>query len=100
MFTSPGGYILGEETALLECMEGHRGEPRNKPPFPGNYGLHGRPTLINSVETLADVPVVYEYVGQTAGSREVEVRARVNGILQKRNFAEGGAVKTAPFDTE
>jgi membrane fusion protein (multidrug efflux system) len=42
---------------------------------------------------LVDVPVVYEYVGQTAGSREVEVRARVNGILQKRNFAEGGAVR-------
>ena len=35
IFTSPGGYILGEESALLECMEGHRGEPRNKPPFPG-----------------------------------------------------------------
>ena len=58
MFVSPGGYILGEETALLECMEGHRGEPRNKPPFPGTYGLHGRPTLINSVETFADVPVI------------------------------------------
>jgi len=60
VFVSPGGYILGEETALLECMEGHRGEPRNKPPFPGNYGLHGRPTLINSVETLADVPVIMQ----------------------------------------
>jgi NADH:ubiquinone oxidoreductase subunit F (NADH-binding)/NADH:ubiquinone oxidoreductase subunit E len=56
IFTSPGGYILGEESALIECMEGHRGEPRNKPPFPGMYGLHGRPTLMNSVETLADVP--------------------------------------------
>ncbi|MFB4262451.1 NAD(P)H-dependent oxidoreductase subunit E [Nonomuraea sp. GTA35] len=60
IFVSPGGYILGEETALLECMEGHRGEPRNKPPFPGNYGLHGRPTLINSVETFADVPVILQ----------------------------------------
>jgi formate dehydrogenase/NADH-quinone oxidoreductase subunit F len=60
IFVSPGGYILGEETALLECMEGHRGEPRNKPPFPGNYGLHGRPTLINSVETFADVPVIVQ----------------------------------------
>jgi formate dehydrogenase/NADH-quinone oxidoreductase subunit F len=60
LFVSPGGYILGEETALLECMEGHRGEPRNKPPFPGNYGLHGRPTLINSVETFADVPVIVQ----------------------------------------
>lgn len=60
IFVSPGGYVLGEETALLECMEGHRGEPRNKPPFPGNYGLHGRPTLINSVETFADVPVILQ----------------------------------------
>ena len=58
VFTSPGGYILGEETALLECMEGHRGEPRNKPPFPGVYGLWGRPTLMNSVETFADVPII------------------------------------------
>ncbi len=58
IFVSPGGYILGEETALIECMEGHRGEPRNKPPFPGTYGLHGRPTLMNSVETFADVPVI------------------------------------------
>jgi formate dehydrogenase/NADH-quinone oxidoreductase subunit F len=58
VFVSPGGYILGEETALIECMEGHRGEPRNKPPFPGVYGLHGRPTLMNSVETFADVPVI------------------------------------------
>ena len=58
IFTSPGGYILGEETALIEAMEGHRGEPRNKPPFPGNYGLWGRPTLMNSVETFADVPVI------------------------------------------
>jgi formate dehydrogenase beta subunit len=60
VFVSPGGYILGEETALLECMEGHRGEPRNKPPFPGTYGLHGRPTLMNSVETFADVPIIVQ----------------------------------------
>jgi NADH:ubiquinone oxidoreductase subunit F (NADH-binding)/NADH:ubiquinone oxidoreductase subunit E len=58
VFTSPGGYILGEESALIECMEGHRGEPRNKPPFPGTYGLHGQPTLMNSVETFAHVPVI------------------------------------------
>ena len=56
VFTSPGGYILGEESALIECMEGHRGEPRNKPPFPGIYGLWGQPTLMNSVETFAARP--------------------------------------------
>ena len=66
VFISPGGYILGEESALIECMEGHRGEPRNKPPFPGTYGLWGRPTLMNSVETLADVPVIVER-GATGG---------------------------------
>ncbi len=60
VFTSPGGYILGEETALLECMEGHRGEPRNKPPFPGGYGLHGHPTLMNNVETLAAIPIILD----------------------------------------
>jgi NADH:ubiquinone oxidoreductase subunit F (NADH-binding)/NADH:ubiquinone oxidoreductase subunit E len=60
VFTSPGGYILGEESALLECMEGHRGEPRNKPPFPASYGLWGKPTLMNSVETFAAVPIILE----------------------------------------
>ncbi|MCB9754628.1 MAG: NAD(P)H-dependent oxidoreductase subunit E [Myxococcales bacterium] len=53
IFVSPGGYIQGEETALLEALEDRRGEPRNKPPFPGVEGLFGRPTLINNVETLA-----------------------------------------------
>jgi NADH:ubiquinone oxidoreductase subunit F (NADH-binding)/NADH:ubiquinone oxidoreductase subunit E len=73
IFTSPGGYILGEESALIECMEGHRGEPRNKPPFPGTYGLHGKPTLMNSVETFAHVPVIASrgaawWTAQGAGS--------------------------------
>ena len=53
IFVSPGGYILGEETALLEALEDRRGEPRNKPPYPGTHGLWGKPTLINNVETLA-----------------------------------------------
>ena len=60
VFTSPGGYILGEESALLECMEGHRGEPRNKPPFPATYGLWGKPTLMNSVETFAAIPIILQ----------------------------------------
>jgi NADH:ubiquinone oxidoreductase subunit F (NADH-binding)/NADH:ubiquinone oxidoreductase subunit E len=53
IFISPGGYILGEETALLEALEDRRGEPRNKPPFPGQKGLRGKPTLMNNVETFA-----------------------------------------------
>ena len=58
LFVSPGGYILGEETALLEALEDRRGEPRHKPPFPTTVGLHGGPTLINNVETLAAVTTI------------------------------------------
>jgi formate dehydrogenase beta subunit len=58
IFDSPGGYICGEETALLEALEGRRAEPRNKPPFPGTHGLFGKPTLINNVETFAFIPAI------------------------------------------
>lgn len=51
-----GAYICGEETALLNSIEGHRGEPRNKPPFPTQVGLFGRPTVIHNVETLLNIP--------------------------------------------
>ena len=51
-----GAYICGEETALMESIEGYRGEPRNKPPFPTVEGLFGKPTIINNVETLMNVP--------------------------------------------
>jgi NADH-quinone oxidoreductase subunit F len=53
-----GAYICGEETALLESLEGKKGMPRFKPPFPANYGLFGRPTTINNTETLASVPMI------------------------------------------
>jgi NADH:ubiquinone oxidoreductase subunit F (NADH-binding)/NADH:ubiquinone oxidoreductase subunit E len=58
IFVSPGGYICGEETALLEAMEGKRAEPRNKPPFPVQEGLWNMPTVINNVETFANVPAI------------------------------------------
>jgi NADH:ubiquinone oxidoreductase subunit F (NADH-binding) len=58
VFVSPGLYICGEETALLEALEGKRAEPRNKPPFPGQQGLWQKPTVINNVETLYFVPVI------------------------------------------
>jgi NADH:ubiquinone oxidoreductase subunit F (NADH-binding)/NADH:ubiquinone oxidoreductase subunit E len=57
-FTSPGGYICGEESALLEAIEGKRAEPRNKPPFPGTHGLWNKPTVINNVETFVMVPAI------------------------------------------
>jgi NADH-quinone oxidoreductase subunit F len=53
-----GAYICGEETALLESLEGKKGQPRFKPPFPANYGLYGRPTTINNTESLASVPAI------------------------------------------
>jgi NADH-quinone oxidoreductase subunit F len=53
-----GAYICGEETALFNSIEGKRGEPRNKPPFPVNVGLFGKPTVINNVETLVNVPLI------------------------------------------
>ena len=55
-----GAYICGEETALLDSLEGNRGNPRLKPPFPANQGLYQGPTLINNVETLSNVPLVIE----------------------------------------
>ncbi|MHB1000934.1 MAG: NADH-ubiquinone oxidoreductase-F iron-sulfur binding region domain-containing protein [Armatimonadota bacterium] len=55
VFKGAGAYICGEETALIESLEGRRGEARSKPPFPPTMGLHGQPTVINNVETLANV---------------------------------------------
>jgi NADH:ubiquinone oxidoreductase subunit F (NADH-binding)/NADH:ubiquinone oxidoreductase subunit E len=58
IFVSPGGYICGEESALLEAIEGKRSEPRNKPPFPGTNGLWNMPTVINNVETFTFATVI------------------------------------------
>ena len=59
-----GAYICGEETALLESIEGKKGQPRFKPPFPASYGLYGKPTTINNTETLASVPWIVQHGGQ------------------------------------
>src|SRR2546430_3089143 len=87
VFTSPGGYILGEESALIECMEGHRGEPRHKPPFPGTYGLHGTPTPMNSVATFAHVPVI-----PVRGARRWKAQGR-GGHAGLKFFAVSGHVE-------
>ena len=57
-FVGAGAYICGEETALLESLEGKQGKPRFKPPFPANYGLYGKPTTINNTQSLASVPTI------------------------------------------
>ena len=59
-----GAYICGEETALLESLEGKKGQPRFKPPFPANFGLYGQPTTINNTETLASVPTIMRNGGE------------------------------------
>jgi NADH-quinone oxidoreductase subunit F len=63
-----GAYICGEETALLNSIEGYRGEPRNKPPFPVQVGLFGKPTVVNNVETLVNVLEIIRHGGTTFAS--------------------------------
>ncbi|MFI5202660.1 MAG: NADH-quinone oxidoreductase subunit NuoF, partial [Candidatus Kapaibacterium sp.] len=59
-----GAYIVGEETAMMDSLEGKRGYPRFKPPFPANHGLWGQPTTINNIETMANVPVIMKMGGE------------------------------------
>jgi len=103
VFVSPGGYILGEETALLEALEGKRGEPRNKPPYPGTCGLFGQPTLINNVETFALVPRIvkkgehrykfFSVSGDVArpGVHEVEVGTTLRQLIDLCGGMRDGA---------
>jgi NADH-quinone oxidoreductase subunit F len=81
-----GAYICGEETALLESLEGKRGQPRVRPPFPPSYGLYGKPTIINNVETFTNVPPImtngadwYKALGTTdsAGVKIFSLSGRV-----------------------
>ncbi len=88
-----GAYICGEETALLNSIEGRRGEPRNKPPFPVQVGLFGKPTLINNVETFANLPDIvlaggptYAATG-TAGSAGTKLFC-VSGCVEKPGLYE------------
>jgi NADH-quinone oxidoreductase subunit F len=83
-----GAYICGEETALLESIEGKRGLPRTKPPFPATHGLYGKPTVINNVETLSNIPSIvvrgpewYAGIGsppKSTGTRIFSVSGHVN----------------------
>ncbi len=70
-----GAYICGEETALLESIEGKKGQPRFKPPFPASFGLYGKPTTINNTETFASVP----YIINEGGEKFLELGKPNNG---------------------
>jgi len=81
-----GAYICGEETALFESIEGKRGEPRNKPPFPVEIGLFGKPTVVNNVETLANVPLI------VTGGGEAFARTGTEGSTGPKLFCLSGHV--------
>ncbi len=79
-----GAYIAGEETALFESIEGGRPEPRNKPPFPVEVGLFGKPTLVNNVETLANVPLILHDGGATYATIGTDGIHRPQAVLRLR----------------
>jgi len=87
-----GAYICGEETALLESLEGKRGQPRNRPPFPPAVGLYGKPTIINNVETFTNVPMIlakgadwYKTMG-TADSPGVKIFSLSGRVNKPGNY--------------
>ncbi|HSL46173.1 MAG TPA: NADH-quinone oxidoreductase subunit NuoF [Anaerolineales bacterium] len=87
-----GAYICGEETALLESLEGKRGQPRVRPPFPPSFGLYGKPTVINNVETFANVPLIllngadwYKSMG-TADSAGVKIFSLSGRVRKPGNY--------------
>jgi NADH-quinone oxidoreductase subunit F len=85
-----GAYICGEETALLDSLEGRRGQPRTKPPFPAISGLYASPTLINNVETLATVPKILELGGARYAELGVENSAGTRVFSLSGNVVRGG----------
>ncbi len=87
-----GAYICGEETALLESLEGKRGQPRVRPPFPPSFGLYGKPTIINNVETFTNVPMImangaewYKSMG-TADSTGVKIFSLSGRVRRPGNY--------------
>ena len=85
-----GAYICGEETGLLESLEGKRGQPRSKPPFPAIEGLYGAPTLINNVETLATLPTILRMGGEEYAKLGVENSAGTRLFSLSGNVVNGG----------
>ena len=91
-----GAYICGEETALLDSLEGRRGHPRLKPPFPAVAGLYGRPTVINNVETIASVPAILARGASWYNAMGTE-RSRGHGIFSVTGHVTHPGQFEAPF---
>jgi len=85
-----GAYVCGEETALFQSIEGYRGEPRNKPPFPVEVGLFGKPTVVNNVETLFNVLEVVIEGGQAYAETGTE-GSTGTGCSASRDTSSGPA---------
>src|SRR4051812_33710472 len=92
-----GAYICGEETALFESIEGKRGEPRNKPPFPVDVGLFGKPTAINNVETLINVPLI---VGSDDGVAAFRAIGTETSTGPKLFCVSGNVVRAGLYEVE
>lgn len=91
-----GAYICGEETALLDSLEGRRGHPRLKPPFPAVAGLYARPSVVNNVETIADVALVFRHSPQWYASMGTE-RSKGCGLFSVSGHVEKPGQYEAPF---
>src|SRR5438552_11704803 len=92
-----GAYICGEETALFESIEGKRGEPRNKPPFPVEVGLFGKPTAVNNVETLVNVLLI---VGEEGGADAFRAIGTEGSTGPKLFCVSGNVVRPGVYEVE
>lgn len=106
VFEGSGAFVCGEETALIQSMEGSRGMPRHRPPYPAIHGLHGLPTLINNVKTLANVPIIlsqgpdsFAAIGSSSskGTAVFAIAGKINnmGLVE---IAMGTPLKEIIFD--
>lgn len=91
--TGMGGYVCGEETALLNAIEGHRGEVRLRPPYPSVEGLYGKPTVVNNVETLVNVPVILTLGAEAYARLGTQSCSGTKAICLNHGFARSGIVE-------
>ena len=93
-----GAFVCGEETALLSSIEGRRGNPRVRPPFPAQAGLWGKPTIVNNVETLANVPLIFNKGAEAYAAIGTE-RSKGTKIFSVSGFVRNPGLVEVPFGT-